>query len=66
MIYECIIKIISKERKKKILIHHNEYNIVNPVLSSGMCILKIVIHDIHLYSNATTNMIQAKLSNVYS
>ena len=47
---------IYKEVNNIILIHHNEYKIETPALPYGICVLKIIIHEIHLDTNVTTIM----------
>jgi hypothetical protein len=53
---------ISKEAKNKILIWHNQYSING--FSSGNLLLKIIIRESHLDTNATTSLICTKLSNL--
>jgi hypothetical protein len=53
---------ISKEGKNKILIWKNQYNI--GINSSGNLLLKIIIRESHLDTNATTASIRNKLSSL--
>lgn len=73
MLYECLLNSISNEGKKQILLHRDQYIIdTNPGgannqrLPSGLCLLKIIIRESHLDTNATTAMIRLKLSNLDS
>ena len=48
----------------KLTIHDSQYMIGTPPTESGLCLLKILIGEIHLNSNATSLMIGTKLTNL--
>ena len=67
MLYECLIASLTIEGKAKLNVHEEEYIIGQPganKLPSGLCLLKVLIRESHLDSNATTGMIRTKLSNL--
>jgi hypothetical protein len=66
MLYQCLINSLSKEGKAKVIIWRNQYVIGNNELKlpSGNCLLKIIIRESHLDTNATTTMIRTKLSSL--
>jgi hypothetical protein len=55
---------ISKEGKKKILVWKEEYHING--YKSGNLLLKIIIRESHINTNATTSNIRTKLSSLDS
>ena len=55
MLFECLINSISKVRKAKISIWQNHYVVRKK--PSGICLLKVLIRESHLDTNATTSMI---------
>ena len=62
MLFHCLMNTLSKDGKRKITIWRNEYVIGGGY--SGICLLKIIIREGHLDTNATTSMIRIKLSNL--
>jgi hypothetical protein len=64
MLYSCLMNSISKEGKTKILIWKSQYT-VNDKLS-GNLLLKVIIRESHLDTNATTATIRTKLSSLDS
>lgn len=73
LLYECLGNSLSADGEKKILLHRDEY-VIEPdprlpdgkKLPSGLCLLKVIIRESHLDTNATTGMIRTKLSNLDS
>jgi len=55
---------LSSSGKAKLNIHDKQYLIGEPPIESGLCLLKILIRESHLDSNATSSMIRTKLSNL--
>jgi hypothetical protein len=74
MLYNCIMNSLTKEGKNKILIWKEQYKLVarsdpndaasEGVLPSGAALLKVVIRESHLDTNATTNSIRVQLSSL--
>jgi len=64
MMYTCIMNSIYKIGKAKIRIWEDEYKVDNHV--SGNLLLKIVVRESHLDTNATTSTIRTKLSELDS
>ena len=62
MLYMCIMNSLSKEGKTKIQVWRDQYTVNG--FKSGNLLLKIVIRESHLDTNATTSMIRLKLSNL--
>jgi hypothetical protein len=63
MLYQCLMRSMSRKKgKKKILIWHDEYNVVGH--KSGTLLLKVIIREIHIDTNATTSNIRTKLSSL--
>jgi hypothetical protein len=62
MLFKCLMNSISKEAKNKILIWRNQYSVNG--YSSGNLLLKIIIRESHLDTNATTSSIRTKLSRL--
>ena len=62
MMYKCLMNSISREGKNKILIWKKQYTV--GALSSGNLLLKIIIRESHLDTNATTASIRKKLSSL--
>lgn len=67
--YKCLMSSLSEEAKSKVLIHKEEYIIVNPddegeYLPSAALLLKIIIRESHLDTNAKTSAIRTKLSSL--
>jgi len=64
MLYECIINSLTDEGRAKLNIDDDMYTVVTNAKMSGACLLKILIRESHLDSNATLSMIRFKLSNL--
>ncbi len=62
MLYKCLMKSISKEGKSKITIWKNQYHINGK--PSGNLLLKVIIRESHLDTNATISTIRTNLSNL--
>ena len=62
MLYQCLMSSISKEGKDKITIWNNQYTVGNNL--SGNLLLKIIIRESYLDTNATTANIRKKLSSL--
>ena len=73
MLYECLMASLSTDGKSRVNVHSDEYHLesVDPgtnkivKIPSGLCLLKIVIRESYLDSNATTGMIREQLSNLH-
>ena len=61
-IYRCLMASLSKEGKKKILIWENQYTING--MGSGNLLLKIIVRESHLDTNATSASIRTKLTDL--
>ena len=67
MIYKCLMNSLSKEGKMKVDSWENEYLVTNDagtMVPSGNLLLKVIIRESHLDTNATTQSIRMKLSNL--
>lgn len=62
MLYQCLMSSISKEGKDKITIWSNQYTVNGQF--SGNLLLKIIIRESYLDTNATTANIRKKLSSL--
>jgi hypothetical protein len=62
MLYKCLMKSISKEGKSKITIWKDQYHING--MPSGNLLLKVIIRESHLDTNATISNIRTNLSNL--
>ena len=63
MLYSCIMASLTREAKAKVNIWHEGYTIGNEK-HSGVCLLKIIIREAHLDTNATVSSIRNKLSSL--
>ena len=61
-LYQCLMASLSKEVKKKILIWEIQYTIHG--LGSGNLLLKIILRESHLDTNATSASICTKLTDL--
>ena len=66
MLYKCLMASLSNNAKKRISLWSEQYRIGDNDLCSGVAFLKIIIRESHLDTNATTNQIRTKLSNLDS
>ena len=67
MIFKCLMNSLSKEARMKIETWEEEYMITNDqgtVVPSGNLLLKVIIRESHLDTNATTQSIRMKMSNL--
>ena len=67
MLFKCLMNSLSKEARMKIEAWENEYIIENnsgSMSQSGNLLLKVIIRESHLDTNATTQSIRMKLSNL--
>ena len=67
MIYKCLMNSLSKEGKMKVEAWEREYHVTNDngtMVPSGNLLLKVIIRESHLDTNATTQSIRMKLSNL--
>ena len=61
-LYRCLMSSLSKEGKRKILIWEDQYTIGE--LGSGNLLLKIIVRESHLDTNATSTSIRTKLTEL--
>jgi hypothetical protein len=66
MLYKCLMTSLSNSAKKRISLWSEQYRISDNNLCSGVALLKIIVRESHLDTNATTNQIRTKLSNLDS
>jgi hypothetical protein len=66
MLYQCLMASLSSEANKKVLIWSDQYQVEvdGGRFNSGVALLKIIIRESHLDTNATTNQIRTKLSSL--
>ena len=67
MIFKCLMSSLSKEARIKIESWEDEYMVTNDrrtVVPSGNLLLKVIIRESHLDTNATTQSIRMKMSNL--
>jgi len=64
MIYECIMNSLTDEGRAKLNIDDDMYTVGTNARMSGACLMRILIRESHLDSNATSSMIRFKLSNL--
>ena len=61
-LYRCLMASLSKDGKKKILVWEDQYTINS--LGSGNLLLKIIVRESHLDTNATSTSIRTKLTEL--
>jgi hypothetical protein len=68
MLYKCLMASLTADARKKVTIWSDQYRIGDRDESTcgGVALLKIIIRESHLDTNATTNQIRTKLSNLDS
>jgi hypothetical protein len=68
MLYKCLMASLTADARKKVTIWSDQYRIGDRDESTwgGMALLKIIIRESHLDTNATTNQIRTKLLNLDS
>ena len=66
MLYQCLMASLTSEAKKKVMIWADQYQVEidGAKYNSGVALLKIVIRESHLDTNATANQIRTKLSTL--
>jgi hypothetical protein len=62
MLYKCLMNSISKEGKSKMTIWKDQHHVNG--LPSGDLLLKVIVRESHLDTNATISTIRTKLSNL--
>ncbi len=55
ILYKCLMALLTSEAKKKVSIWSSQYRIGNKNEVSGVALLKVIICESHLDTNATTN-----------
>jgi hypothetical protein len=66
MLYKWLMASLTNSVEKRISLWSEQYRIGNNNLCSGVALLKIIVRESHLDTNATTNQIRKKLSNLDS
>ena len=61
-LYRCLMSSLSKEGKKKILVWEEQYMVDG--FGSGNLLLKIIVRESHLDTNATSSSIRTKLTDL--
>lgn len=70
MLYSCLMESLDVDAKNKILVHKKEYLVTDPddadgdSKPSGVLLLKLIIRESHVDSNASTTSIRTKLSKL--
>ena len=67
MLYHCLLNSLAKEAKAKVQLFQSEYVVMNDAgtyIPSGNLLLKIIVRESHLDTNATTTSIRGKLSSL--
>ena len=66
MLYKCLMASLTADARKKVTIWSSQYRIGegDDTTCGGVALLKIIIRESHLDTNATTNQIRTKLSNL--
>ena len=67
ILYKCLLSSLSKEARMKIESWEDEYIVLNDQgtkIPSGNLLLKVIIRESHIDTNATTQSIRMKLSNL--
>ena len=64
ILYKCLMASLTDEAKKKVSIWSNQYRVGEDSQVSGVALLKVIIRESHLDTNATTNQIRTKLSSL--
>ena len=66
MLYQCLMASLTPEARKKIMIWADQYSIEvgGTHYDSGVALLKVIVRESHLDTNATTNSIRTKLSSL--
>jgi len=66
MLYKCLMASLTSDARKKVSIWSDQFRIGDRKLCGGVALLKVIIRESHLDTNATTNQIRTKLSNLDS
>lgn len=64
MLYKCLMSSLTGEARKKVSLWSSQYRIGENDEVSGVALLKVIIRESHLDTNATTNQLRTKLSNL--
>jgi hypothetical protein len=64
MLYKCLMASLSSNAKKTVSLWSDQYRIGDDDACSGVALLKVIIRESHLDTNATTNQIRTKLSSL--
>ena len=67
MLYKCLMSSLTKAAKQKVIVNENEYTIENnegEKRKSGVLLLKVIVRESHIDTNATTSQIRLKLSSL--
>jgi hypothetical protein len=64
MLYKCLMSSLTVEARRKVSLWSTQYRIGEGNVCSGMALLKVIVRESHLDTNATTNQIRTKLSNL--
>ena len=62
MLHDCIMNSLTKEGKAKLNINDDQYTFGRR--QAGACLLKVLIRESYLDSNATSSMLRIKLANL--
>jgi hypothetical protein len=63
--YVCIMNTLTKEGRAKVVLHEKEYTFGNGDYVSGPVLLKVVIMESYIDTNATTRHIRQHLSQLH-
>ena len=66
MLYKCLMASLTNDARKKVSLWSNQFRIGEDNEISGVLLLKVIIRESHLDTNATTNQIRMKLSSLDS
>ena len=67
MLYKCLFDSLTQAGRQKILVWKDKYTVAtstNPKLKCGILLLKVIIRESHIDTNATTTSIRNKLSGL--
>ena len=67
MLYQCLMNSLSKAGKERVLVWEDQYTITNAmgeIRESGALLLKVIIRESHLDTNATSSTIRSKLASL--
>jgi len=64
MLYKCLMASMTVDARRKVSLWSAQYRIGEANVTSGMALLKVIVRESHLDTNATTHQIRTKLSNL--